>query len=260
MRWHQRYRPPVGDLPVLWKELIVDGSLRMNWAGWIAVLLLVLLTLGIGVWIVLYFFWEQFFNGNAFRGGPGLFDMMNVWVRIAATGVACLTLLGVAVRASTTIRSEIDKDTFDALVTTPLPSNAILLGKFVGSLFSVRLGWFWLGAILGLGVLTGGLHMLALPLFLGAWTVYAIIFAMIGLWFSMVSRTSMRADRLHHADDDRPERRALDDLDVLFPTAAPARHASRHAESLGVPDEIPGRHDAAVRAGMVRVLAGESRP
>ncbi len=193
LRWHQRYRPPVGDLPVLWKELIVDGSLRMNWAGWIAVLLLVLLTLGIGVWIVLYFFWEQFFNGNAFRGGPGLFDMMNVWVRIAATGVACLTLLGVAVRASTTIRSEIDKDTFDALVTTPLPSNAILLGKFVGSLFSVRLGWFWLGAILGLGVLTGGLHMLALPLFLGAWTVYAIIFAMIGLWFSMVSRTSMRA-------------------------------------------------------------------
>jgi ABC-type transport system involved in multi-copper enzyme maturation permease subunit len=190
LRWHQRYRPQVGDLPVLWKELIVEGSLRINWLGWIAVILLVLLTVGIGVWIVLYYFWEQAFNPNM-RGG--LFEPMNIWVRFAGTGVGCLTLLAVAVRASTTIRSEMDKDTFDALITTPLSADAILLGKFVGCLFSVRLGWFWLGAILGLAALTGGLHMLALPLFLGAWTVYAIAFAMIGLWFSMICRSSMRA-------------------------------------------------------------------
>jgi ABC-type transport system involved in multi-copper enzyme maturation permease subunit len=191
VRWHQRFRPPVGDLPVLWKELNIEGAIRVNWLGWIFVMLLVLLSLGIGVWIVLYFFWEAFFDPNAFRGD--FFQAMNVWARIAGTGVACLTLLGVAVRASTTIRSEMDKDTFDALVTTPLPSNAILLAKFVGSLFSVRLGWFWLGSILGLALITGGLHVLALPLFLGAWMIYAVFFAMVGLWFSMVSRTTMRA-------------------------------------------------------------------
>jgi ABC-type transport system involved in multi-copper enzyme maturation permease subunit len=191
LRWHQRYRPPVGNLPVLWKELVVEGSLKINWFAWIAVMLLVLLTLGIGVWIVIYFFWEVFFHQNMFHNG--LSEAMNVWVRIAGTSVACLTLLGVAVRASNTIRSEMDKDTFDALITTPLPSNAILLGKFVGCVFSVRLGWFWLGAILGLGLVTGGMHVLALPLFLGAWVVYAVVFAMIGLWFSMISKTSMRA-------------------------------------------------------------------
>jgi hypothetical protein len=74
-----------------------------------------------------------------------------------------------------------------------LPSNAILFGKFIGSLFSVRIGWLWLGAILGLAVVTGGIHILALPLFLGAWIVYAVGFTLIGLWFSMVCRSSMRA-------------------------------------------------------------------
>ncbi len=171
--------------------MVVEGSLKVNWLAWIVVMLLVLLTVGIGVSMVAYFFWMTIFEPNNMHGG--LAEPMNWWVRIAGTGVACLALLGVAVRASNSIRNEVDKDTFDALITTPLPSNAILLGKFVGSLFSVRLGWFWLGAILGLGVMTGGIYILALPLFLGAWTIYAIVFAMIGLWFSMVCRSSMRA-------------------------------------------------------------------
>jgi ABC-type transport system involved in multi-copper enzyme maturation permease subunit len=191
VRWYQRFRPPVGDLPVLWKELNIEGSLRVNWLSWIFVILLILLSLGSGVWIVIYFFWEVLDDRVGWHSD--LFEMMNVWVRIAGTGVACLSLLGVAVRASTTIRSEMDKDTFDALITTPLSSNAILLAKFVGSVFSVRLGWLWLGSILALALVTEGMYVLALPLFLGAWVIYAVLFAMIGLWFSMVSKTTMRA-------------------------------------------------------------------
>ena len=126
-------------------------------------------------------------------GAANCFQAMNGWARTAATFVACLTLLGVAVRASTTIRSEIDKDTFDALITTPMSSHAILFGKFIGCIFSVRFGWLWLGSILALGVVTEGIYVLALPMFLGAWLVYAVFFTMIGLWFSMVSRTTMRA-------------------------------------------------------------------
>src|SRR4029077_16890589 len=138
--------------------------------SWLFAIVLVLLTLGSGIWIVTYYFWAFFFNPNAW---PADFYMaMNGWTRTAGTFVACLTLLGVAVRASTTIRSEIDKDTFDALVTTPQSSHAILLAKFVGSMFSVRLGWVWLGSILGLGLITEGIYVLALPMFLGAWVVY----------------------------------------------------------------------------------------
>lgn len=191
LRWYHRLRPPVGGLPALWKELHVEGGLRVNWAGYLFVVLLVLLTIGLGVFFLGAALWDFFTHPNGFRNDFA--EIMNVWTRLTAAGVACLLLVGVAVRASTTIRSEIDRDTFDALVTTPLSSDAILLAKFVGSLFSVRLGWLWLGAVLGLGVLSGGLHVLAVPLFLGAWVVYACFFALVGLWFSMVSRSMMRA-------------------------------------------------------------------
>jgi ABC-type transport system involved in multi-copper enzyme maturation permease subunit len=189
--WLKRFRPPVGNLPVLWKELNIEGGLRVNWLAWLFAIVLVLLTLGSGIWIVIYYFWEMFFNPNAWHGE--FYMMMNGWTRTAGTFVACLTLLGVAVRASTTIRSEIDKDTFDALVTTPMSSHAILLAKFVGCIFSVRFGWLWLGSILALGTITEGIFVLALPMFLGAWVIYAVFFTMIGLWFSMVSHTTMRA-------------------------------------------------------------------
>jgi hypothetical protein len=74
-----------------------------------------------------------------------------------------------------------------------LDSNAILLGKWIGNILSVRWGWLWLGVIYALGLLTGGLHPLALPLLVGAWIVYAFVVSGIGLWFSMVSRTTLRA-------------------------------------------------------------------
>ncbi len=189
--WLQRFRPSVGDMPVLWKELNVEGSLRINWLGWLFFILLILLTLGIGVWIVIYYFIEVFNNPVGWH--PELYQAMNMWARFAGTFVALLLLLGVAVRASTTIRSEMDKDTFDALITTPLSSHTILFAKFIGSVLSVRLGWFWLGSILGLALMTEGIYVLALPMFLGAWVVYAVFFAMIGLWFSMVCRSTMRA-------------------------------------------------------------------
>ena len=190
-RWWQRFRDPVGELPILWKEMNVEGALRFNWLGWLFVILLVCFTLGIGLTIVGWHFWEVFFEPNRWHGG--FYESMSWWARITGAGVGYIILLGVAVRASTTIRSEMDKDTFDALVTTPVSANQILLAKFIGAVFSVRLGWLWMGSIFGLALVTSSMHILALPLVLGAWVVYACFFSMIGLWFSMVSKTTMRA-------------------------------------------------------------------
>jgi hypothetical protein len=58
---------------------------------------------------------------------------------------------------------------------------------------SVRWGWLWLGALWGIGVLTGGLHPLALGLLVVTWFVYAAFLAGLGTWFSIVSRTTLRA-------------------------------------------------------------------
>src|SRR5262249_48054349 len=101
--------------------------------------------------------------------------------------------IGVAVRAATSISSERDRLTWDSLLTSPLESGAILFGKWLGSLLSVRWGWLWLVAIWGLGSALGGLHVLALPLLLLAWLVYAGLLATVGLWFSLICPTSSRA-------------------------------------------------------------------
>ena len=118
---------------------------------------------------------------------------MNIWVRFAFAGWGWLTCMSVAVRASSSISNERDKQTFDTLLTTPLDSSSILFGKWLGSILSVRYGIFLLMLIGCVGIITNGLHLAAVPLMIAAWFIYASFGATLGLWFSAVSQTSMKA-------------------------------------------------------------------
>jgi len=184
-------RPEVGNQPMLWKELFVEGGLRFNLLTALILAILLIVSLLPGFWILVNWLLEP----GQRQGIPWwtLAREMNVYVRTAGSGVGCLLLLAVAVRAASSISSERDRQTFDALLTTPLDSDSILWSKWLGNILSIRLGWIWLGIILLLGLATGGLHIFALALVLGAWTIYAGVISMIGLWFSMVSRSTMRA-------------------------------------------------------------------
>jgi ABC-type transport system involved in multi-copper enzyme maturation permease subunit len=184
-----RGRAAVTELPMLWKEIHVEGSLKLNWMAMILLGLMVRATFAnpfvalVGHTVV----------GNWSAPGSELSRDINVWVRIAGTGVACLTIMGVAIRAANSISAERDRQTIDGLLTTPLGSTEILSAKFLGSLCSVRLGWVWLGLIYIIALLTGGLHLFAFPLVIVAWFVFACAAAMVGLWYSMVCRSTMRA-------------------------------------------------------------------
>lgn len=191
LSWWERYRPPVGELPMMWKELNIESRMKLNWLAWGVVAILVAFTLGIGLVILVVVLWDYVLLGQRHWGD--LARGMNAWFRIAGTGVGSLMILIVAVRASTAIASERERDTFDALVTTPMTSNAILSAKLLGAIASVRVGWLWFGSMLALAVLTGGVHLLAVPLVIAEWFVYAVFFAMVGLGFSMSCRSSMRA-------------------------------------------------------------------
>ena len=195
--WQTRFRrrPSIGTRPMLWKEIFIESGLRLNALGRIILLVLI-----IGSFIPVVLIFNEVMNQTSWGRGPfsvGSWEMlstsMNIWVRVVGSFVACLTLLAVAARASSSISNERDRQTFDALLTTPLDSNSILFAKWIGNLVSIRWAWLWLGAIYALGLCTGGLHPLALPLLLGAWLVYAFVVSGIGLWFSMVSRNSLRA-------------------------------------------------------------------
>jgi ABC-2 family transporter protein len=175
----------------MWKELNIEGRMKLNWLAWGVVVILVVLTFGSGLLIIGAYLWDLALGGN--HGWHELAEPTNIWFRIAGTGVGSLMLLVVAVRASTCITNERERDTFDALITTPMSSDAILGAKLLGCITSVRMGWLWFGSMLTVAVLSGGVHLLAVPLVVAEWFVYASFFAMVGLGFSMSCRSSMRA-------------------------------------------------------------------
>ena len=191
LSWWQTHRPPIGDLPMMWKEFNIEGRMKLNWLAWGVVIVLVVLTVGTGLLIVGVYLWDVFTNGM--RDWRGFHEGMNVWFRIAGTGVACLMILIVAVRASTSITNERERDTFDALITTPMSGNAILGAKLLGTVTSLRMGWLWFGVMLAIGMFTGGIHLLAVPILINAWYIYATFFTMVGMWYSMACESSMRA-------------------------------------------------------------------
>lgn len=191
IRWWERYRPPIGELPMMWKELNIEGRMKMNWLAWGFVIILVVLTVGSGLLIVCDYLWHLSLGGNPMGGD--LARRTNVWFRIAGTGVGSLMILMVAIRASTCITNERERDTFDALITTPMSSDAILGAKLLGCVTGVRMGWLWFGSMLTIAVLSGGVHLLAVPLVIAEWFVYAAFFAMVGVGFSMSCQSSMRS-------------------------------------------------------------------
>ena len=180
---------------MVWKETVAEGGLRLHWIGWLIVVILVLLSFLPAVYILADYFGSGYdeFTGWPRRSLVMLQWPMNAWVRTVGTTVSCLMLLAVAIRAATSISSERERQTFDGLVASPLSAGEILWGKWLGSMLSVRLAWLWLLPIWGLGVLTEGLQPLAVGLLVGAWCVYAGVLALLGLWFSLVCRTSSHA-------------------------------------------------------------------
>ena len=188
-------RPSVGSYPMVWKEIFAERGLRLHLAAKIFVGILLIASF-VPVGFIFAELLGEFGSGRTVSGASfwdGLASGMNVWVRVLGSLVACLLLLGVAARAASSVSNERDRQTLDGLLTSPLEGNAILFGKWLGSILSVRWGWLWLGAIYGLGLLTGGLELGGLLAILIAWFIYAGVVSAIGLWFSIVSRTTLRA-------------------------------------------------------------------
>jgi ABC-type transport system involved in multi-copper enzyme maturation permease subunit len=188
-------RPEIGDQPILWKELYVERGPRLHWLGRILVALLVIASF-LPLAFIFYHYLVEWLNGTGWQPRNTWKELAiaaNVWVRFVGSLVGTLLLVDVAVRAASSISGEREKKTFDDLLTSPLSSDAILYGKWLGCVLSVRWGWVWLGLIWGLGVLTGGLNFFCAILLVAAWFIYASFVACLGLFFSMNCKSSMRS-------------------------------------------------------------------
>jgi ABC-type transport system involved in multi-copper enzyme maturation permease subunit len=179
-------RSLAGD-PMVWKEMHYSSGTPVR--RWTAVLfgLLVILSFLPVPYLVITSVSSQWGERSA------LADASNIYVRVVGTIVACVGLIGAAVRGSVAVRTERDKDTLDALLTSPLSTREILFGKWAGCLWGLRWTGVWLGAIYLWGVLTGGVSPVSVPLLATVILIYSGALTAVGLWCSVVCRTTTRA-------------------------------------------------------------------
>jgi ABC-type transport system involved in multi-copper enzyme maturation permease subunit len=175
--------------PLLWKEIVVGIGTARPARAW----------LGIGIVVAICFmppihilFWLGRFPAND-AGWAGLGRMTNVWVRGASGLLGTLMLLQVALRAAGSVSGERARQTLDGLLITPLEPRTILFAKWLASILCPRAMAMMLGIVWVVALITRGVEPLAVPCFVVGWFVLAAFMASMGLYFSVMHRTTQRA-------------------------------------------------------------------
>jgi ABC-type transport system involved in multi-copper enzyme maturation permease subunit len=182
----QRRLPRVWSDFLLWKELFAEPLFRFNRSGMVAVATFVTLCLILGGFFLVTLVAVASVSGD-------FAERTNQGVRILGTFVMCLLLLGTAIRAAGSFGAERDRLTLESLLTTPADNGDIVWAKWLGSVLCGRKLFWYLGIIWLVGLIPGGLSPVGLFLLIVAFFAYAIFFAGLGLWFSLISRTTTRA-------------------------------------------------------------------
>lgn len=183
------WRPHVGDYPMLWKEVVHEAHVRLGWMGRFMLFTIVICCLlppMIMTFLVLFdpsrtMSWSEFGEG------------MNWYERIVGTILCTVLFLAVAVRAASGIGAERDRQTFESLLASPLTTAEILFAKWLGSIAAMRWLLMLLGVVWLVGIVTGGLSVLALPVLVLCVACYSFFFSALGLFFSTGSKTTLSA-------------------------------------------------------------------
>jgi ABC-type transport system involved in multi-copper enzyme maturation permease subunit len=172
--------PPVGDDVLLWKELHLEP--RYGPAGVTATL--AYFCLGFVLSSLLAF---KVLSSNLQIWGYSSIGILGTW---CIFGLCVL----VALNAANRMTRERQRRTLDTLLMLPYSHAQILFSKWLASILSVRGLFAILLGLWAMGLVTGGLHIVALPLLIATVIVYLAFFASVGLWFSTVCKTPLRAN------------------------------------------------------------------
>ena len=183
-RWRslRLWRPPLGNHPMLWKELHAErGCSRL---GWVAGLATVLLFLAILVPAALAL-------GEALSNGrPRDFTY---WAWGLGTTVGCVATLLAGVRGATSVTTEVERDCWTSLLSTPLAAREIFTAKVLGNIYAQR----WLAALMVLlwsvACAFDPPFMVVVPFFAVTALVTTSFAASLGVWFSLAARNTLRA-------------------------------------------------------------------
>lgn len=182
-------RPPVSDRrPVTWKMLYCDQRMvRTYFSRGIARVAFVLSFVPL-ILVITFTLMFSFSTSNE------LPSAVNSVLRGIGTLALCAGLLHIAGQASVSVARERLKQTLDELLLTDLSVEEILGQKWLAAVSGARWLWVWVGIHWAVGVVTGGLHPLAIPFLMLAWTVYAAAAASLGIYCTATCRTPKQAN------------------------------------------------------------------
>ena len=179
------WRPRLGELPILWKELFAERWVfSLGVVGTFAQALLFLGVLVPGGYL---------FFTSLTQTAPLFIDEFQIFVIGVGTTVACVGLLTTAVRAATSVTSERERQTWDILISTPLEPLELILGKVLGSLYAMRSLMALLMTLVFLGLVAGKVSILLVPILVGELIILGLFASMVGVVYSLWLKSSVRS-------------------------------------------------------------------
>jgi ABC-type transport system involved in multi-copper enzyme maturation permease subunit len=191
-RTEARQHPPVGDAPVLWREVHVDpgsgsGIVQRLFVFGILVAIVIPLLAILHDTLVM-----SNYSVGRYRQDEWYYfhERIRVWVCAVTGGLGSIMLLRATVRGAAALAGERDRDTWVSLLSTPLSTREILHGKWVGCILGQRGTMYLLAAVWAVGVLTGSVAALTLIPAGVALASYLTAFAWLGLRCSVTARNA----------------------------------------------------------------------
>ena len=187
-------RPACGDDAMLWKERYFSQTRRAAKIVAGLIVAVVMVMLGYATWEAAKpAFIDLLVNGYDSTWSTPNRESLSDFVKGVTVGAYVLLTLAVGVAAASSLTSERERDTWISLIATPLEGWEIVRGKMVGAVWGYRwilglMAFYWLlGLVLGsthpVGIVTA-----ALVTAVNIWFATAV-----GVYFSLVSRTTTRA-------------------------------------------------------------------
>jgi len=130
--------PPINeDKPMLWKELFIErvGTLG-RFGKWAGIFLVVMM--GGGSLVLTVMMVADVFGVGSYKLADWSRYQLESWIGGSGTFITCLIQWAIGIRAAVSISSERERGTWDALLTSPLDANSIVLAKLWGSLHALR--------------------------------------------------------------------------------------------------------------------------
>jgi ABC-type transport system involved in multi-copper enzyme maturation permease subunit len=143
---------PMGDRPMLWKEIYIERRNSLGglgkWLGVLAVLYLVLASL-----ILAGFYLDALVRRTSIDAASARLVWFQRAIVETAPWFSLFLAWAVGLRAAVAIASERERGTWDALLTSPLEGPEIVAGKLLGSLHALR--WLILAMLLAWSLALG---------------------------------------------------------------------------------------------------------